>query len=159
MCIRDREYGVHHSSLSDWLGGRNTTTPGVIAAGEAAVRWFEANEDKPTPPPKEGPPYDAEAAEKVKKLMERLGVSQVQAARECGVDQNALSKWLGGRYTTAPATIAAGEAAVRWFEASEDKTTPPPKEAPHSYDAEAAEKVKKLIERLGVRQKLSLIHI
>ena len=106
------------------------------------------------PPPNlaKAGPYDAEAAEKVKKLMKQLRVSQAQVARECGVTYGSLYAWLDGRQTTAPTVIAAGEAAVRWFEANEDKPTPPPKEGPPPYDAEAAEKIKKLMERLGVRQ-------
>ena len=66
------------------------------------------------PPPNlaKAGPYDAEAAEKVKKLIERLEVRQTDVAREGGVKINALSSWLCGRNITTSAVIAAGEAAV-----------------------------------------------
>ena len=48
--------------------------------------------------------------------MARLGVTQREVARACGVQSGALSKWLLGRHARTPQVLEAGAAATRWHE-------------------------------------------
>ena len=61
-------------------------------------------------------------AAKVDALMEVLGMTQKQLARECGCDRTCLSRWLRGMQTQWQSVITAGEAAMRWREANKART-------------------------------------
>ena len=62
-------------------------------------------------------------AARVRALMVRLRLREVDVASAIGVSAGALSHWLGGRHTTTPSTLRAGAAAMRWFEENKGRPT------------------------------------
>ena len=64
---------------------------------------------------------DVEAAARVLELMERLKISQTQLVRKLGKQTvEALYAWHTSRNSRQSGVIAAGEAAIQWFEANMD---------------------------------------
>jgi len=114
-------------SLSHWLRGQKLSSPSVIKAGQAALRWYAANKDAKAAPP-ETAPVDQSTPEQraqVKELIGRLGKSQTQAAQSMRVSNACLSNWLCGHKLSCPSTIKAGQAALRWYAANSQNSSAP----------------------------------
>lgn len=121
-----RGTGVGYTAFYSWMTGQKTRLPSTAKAGAAAMHWSHANKDRPTPP---APAwiqqrYNPADAARVKKLtlMAQLGMRQVGVVRAAGINQVALSRWLGGwRTPRSPAAARAGAAAMHWFEANKSR--------------------------------------
>ena len=123
-----QELGITHTvCLGNWLRGVNMHRPSTVAAGEAALAWYDAHENASTPRGSALPvhaaascdvdeaPYNAEDAHNVSALMERLKMSQSKLGKELGVSPGCLNAWLRGINVHSPGTLAAGEAAMKWW--------------------------------------------
>ena len=129
-------------------------TPSVRAARVAALEWYESAQHRPTAEaPEELRLYDAAEAKRVRGLMRQLGLSQVQAAREAGLDHSgALAYWLRGENVNTPRVRAAGVAVIEWCKSAQHQLTPEAPEELRLYDAAEAERVQRLIRRLDLSQ-------
>ena len=167
-----QKLGITRASLYQWFDGSNTQQKSVMAAGDEAMRWYEANKDTLTPCASAGtassalarravldasPAYDAaaamtaatmDAAGRVRQLMERLRMTGKRLAQQLGIDKRCLSDWFSGR-NKQQRVITAGDKAWRWYEANKDAATP---DAPSVYSAAAVARVRQLMERLGMNR-------
>ena len=120
-----RACGVRDHNLGGWLRGSGRAhSASVVKAGAAAMAWFAANKGRPAPlDPRHCNVYDAA---RVRTLMARLDVSQVEVARACGVGPDSLDDWLRSKNAQCLFVRKAGAAAMAWHAANEGRPTPAP---------------------------------
>ena len=150
--------GITPTSLSAWMIGKDVFQPAVQDAGAKAVRWYEQNKNRPTPTASAiaaPPPYDVADAKRVKALIARLRVTQADVARESSGDGGRFSQWLNGRNVHREATLKAGAAAMRWYEANKDR--PPLTEAEQRHLAKERRRVSRHKTKPGMKKALARI--
>ena len=105
---------------NSWLRRDNTHKPSVRAAGAKLWTWHQTAQHKPTPEPLFDEDADAQRAAAVKATVDRLGLSNAQAATEAGnVCQSAAGCWLRRVDTHMPAVRAAAAKLWSWHQTAQ----------------------------------------